>query len=216
VKVVAIADTHGTLPAPSQIPPCDVLLHCGDIAPEFDSRIGYDPDLMRARQMEWLRDDYALWEEQVPAKYILGTPGNHDWFSHMSAVNRTQLFVDAGITVKGKTFWFTPWIAPRGPWNYQLDRAGRKSRYFDIPKNLHVLVSHAPAHRVMDMTYTREESGCPELRQAILNKRPHHFCFGHIHEGQRWGREKDLGRTKCHHASLFLYNKDWKPIEFEI
>src|SRR5579872_1687049 len=122
MHIVAISDMHGRLP---KIPPCDVLLIGGDTAPEASPGgiTIYDPDLIRLEQEHWFNRDYRPWEEQVPAKHILATTGNHDWFTHLNDSFKTRLFIDAGCEIDGKSFYFMPWVPLFGPWNYMLDRA---------------------------------------------------------------------------------------------
>lgn len=211
MKIVAMSDLHGRLPA---VPECDVLLIAGDICPNFC----YDTGRDRLRQMEWLRDKYATWEETVPAKSIFVTPGNHDWFAGMSAVNRSKMFIDEGVDVlqDGRLFrfWFSPWIPPIGHWNYCQPRDRRKEFFAQIPENLDVLVTHGPAHRVLDYSWSNEPCGCPELRQAIYQKKPKFHMFGHIHEGQRHTRHTKLGET--HMFNVAMFGDDWQPVTIEI
>src|SRR5262249_33524902 len=68
MKVVAVSDLHGNLPA---IPPCDLLLLAGDITPVRDHRL--------AHQAEWLDTTFRAWLNQVPARKVIGVAGNHDF-----------------------------------------------------------------------------------------------------------------------------------------
>lgn len=205
MKIIAVADLHGALP---EIPPCDVLLLCGDNAPDMHGpATANDPDLMRVKQMQWFSFDYADWEKRVPAKHIFLTPGNHDWYVRLPEHLRTRMFVDDGISIPNEfgvdiSFWFTPWVSPCGDWNYLMTRGRRKEAFNEIPPRVDVLVAHSPAHRVGDRNKDGERIGCPELRQAIQNKKPRHVFFGHCHEGYRDGRHYQLGDTHLWHASL--------------
>lgn len=212
LKFVAVADLHGELP---DIPECDVLLIAGDICPDFSRlRTGGDPNIMGIMQRQWLRDEYADWEEHVPATHILATPGNHDWIAAFPVSCRSLMFIDEGTTINGVSFWFTPWIVPVADWNYELPRDQRKDRFAEIPQHLDVLVSHSPAYDVGDVTYSNIKAGCPELRAAIYDKKPKHHVFGHIHEGQRYGKTYQLGATTVHHASQ--WGDGWSPTMFEV
>lgn len=206
MRVVAIADIHGKLPL---IPECDVLLIAGDLAPDF----GWDPDLARLRQIEWLKSDYAEWEQQVPAKHILIVPGNHDWFVGLPRGLRSKLFIDEGCEIDGIKFWFSPWIPPVGCWNFMADRERRKQRFNQIPPHVDVLVVHGPPHKVQDVSYSGENCGCPELRSAIWNKKPRFVVFGHIHEGRRQEAVM-LGNAVCWNVSVACRGSE--PREFEV
>lgn len=210
MKVVCVADLHGRLP---EIPECDVLVIAGDICPDVE-RVYWDADLSRAGQTQWLADEYYLWEQQVPAREIFATPGNHDWVSKFPENCRSKMFVDETVEFEEKKFYFTPWVSNCGDWNYILDRSRRKGMFAYIPYKLDLLVMHAPAFGVGDMTYSNEPAGCPEMRAAIQQKQPRYATFGHIHEGQRYGREFRLGGTKLFHASM--WGESWTPISLTI
>jgi Icc-related predicted phosphoesterase len=211
MRVIAISDLHGTLP---KIPECDVLVIAGDICPDFHRRAMYDPELMRIEQRRWLLEDYAKWEEVVPAKRILCTPGNHDWTADMPHGLKSEMYIDQLVEVDGKRFWFTPWSPLFYDWNFMLPRGERKVRFADIPKGLDVLVSHAPPHNCLDQTYAGDRAGCPELRLAIYLARPRYVVCGHIHEGQRFGCFQMIGPSMVTNVAMF--GPDWVPTVLDI
>ena len=67
LKIVAISDQHGLLPA---IPPCDLLLIAGDITPVKNHDLLY--------QSHWLNTDFRYWLKSLPAEQIVYIAGNHD------------------------------------------------------------------------------------------------------------------------------------------
>jgi len=208
--ICAISDLHGRFPV---IPPCDVLLIAGDICPDMHRRACNDVEIMRAEQTRWLNDEYYEWEQTLPTRHIFATFGNHDWVVRMPRHVNTRLFIDEAWEHDGKRFYFTPWVAHCGDWNFQLDRAGRKVRFADIPAGLDVLVAHSPAHGVMDKAYNGDVCGCPELRQMVQIQKPKVMVHGHIHEGQRWGKHMALGKTSVYNVSMW---GDWSPTTFVI
>jgi hypothetical protein len=127
---------------------------------------------------------------------------------------RSKMLIDEAALFECKFFWFTPWVAHCGDWNYQQSRDQRRYRFESIPYKLDVLVHHMPAQGVGDLTYSCESVGCLELRAAIQKKQPRHSVFGHIHEGLRHGQEYRLGGTVMHHASM--WGDKWKPVTFDI
>lgn len=214
--MVSIADLHGALPGLrglAPIPECDVLLIAGDFCAEFTRM--WDPDIMRMRQTQWLMYEFAAWEQTVPAKHILITPGNHDWIMELPSGCRSRFFIDDGCEIDGKKFWFTPWVSPIGSWNYLLPRDHRKAQFAMIPAGLDVLVSHGPAHKVLDRAYNGDDAGCPELRLAIYRAKPKFCVFGHIHEGQAHGNMAVLGDTVMRNVALWQIER-WKPVKFDI
>ncbi len=173
----------------------------------------FDPDLMRSEQMLWLQSDFYEWERSVPASVILATPGNHDWINKIPDHLKTKLYVDELVEIQGRRFYFSPWVNHCGDWNYQKNRAERKGIFAYIPSKLDVLACHSPAYDVLDKAYGDEPLGCPELRREIYDKQPKNFVFGHIHEGQRYGRIATLGKTLCYNVAMW---GDWSPIQFEV
>jgi Icc-related predicted phosphoesterase len=199
MKLCAIADLHGRLPA---VEPCDVLLLAGDVCPDLFGLPWGDPSITRVRQEEWLRDVYAPWEAEIPARHILMTPGNHDWISRLPEGLRTVMMIDAGCTIEGLNFWATPWIEEIGFWNYQAPRAYRREAFAEIPVGLDVLIAHSPAFGVLDKTYGGDHAGCPELRSAVYRAQPRVMVHGHIHEGRRWNSAAHLGPTRVYNVAM--------------
>jgi Icc-related predicted phosphoesterase len=219
VKICAVADLHGRLP---EIPECDVLVIAGDICPDIEG-VGWDHDIMVKRQMEWLADEYYEWELTLPTKKILVTPGNHDWVNTFPSHCRSQMFIDKGLRLEEdwdsrkqtcKTFWFTPWVGFCGAWNYVATRDVQRYYFENIPPKLDLLVTHSPAHDCGDKTYGNEPVGSYEMRDIILRRQPKRVVFGHIHEGQRYGKDYRLGDSKLHHCSM--WGDAWKPTVFDI
>jgi predicted phosphodiesterase len=63
MKISLISDTH-TLHREVDVPPCEILIHAGDIC--FMGRSARD------------LDDFAEWLSEQPAQYRVIVPGNHD------------------------------------------------------------------------------------------------------------------------------------------
>jgi Icc-related predicted phosphoesterase len=215
MKIMAIADLHGRLPDLSIYGSFDCLLIAGDFCADLCSP--WDYGVMRARQMEWLETSYARWEQRVPARHILVTPGNHDWVERLPDGLRSRMLIDEEWEVDGVRFWLTPWVSPICDWNYMLERGPRKERFALIPEGLDMLVSHSPAHGVLDVAYNGEACGCPELRQAIYRAQPKHCVFGHIHEGRRHkmpSLDESIGNCLMHNVAM--WGRDWQPTMIEL
>jgi Icc-related predicted phosphoesterase len=216
MRCCAVSDLHGRLPA---IPECDVLLIAGDVCPdEYPAKTrytGWDPELAELEQTNWLKSEYAAWEQTVPAQHILATFGNHDWVTSGPEGLKTQFFIDEEHVIGAARFYFTPWVSIIGNWNFQLDRERRKTRFEEIPSKLDVLVAHSPAHDVLDKVYGAygEHAGCPELRRVVQQRQPRFMVHGHIHEGQRYGNRAQLGNTTVYNVAMW---GEWTPTVFEI
>jgi Icc-related predicted phosphoesterase len=213
MQVCAISDLHGRLP---QLPDCDAVVIAGDVCPDHERRGYYDHDLMRESQTDWLMNDFAEWEQTWPASVVHcgATWGNHDWVTAFPANCRMTAHVDELVLFDDKKVWFTPWVSPCGAWNYQMCREQRAKRFADIPYKVDLLVMHGPAYDCGDLTYSNDSVGCREMRAVIQQKQPRFVVFGHIHEGQRYGREFRLGGSKCFNVAM--WGAKWEPLVIEL
>lgn len=211
---MACSDLHGWLNF--QVPRCDVLVIAGDLAPDAPNGLWQDPYFSKLFQDQWLADEYFQWEQSINADRIVFVPGNHDRFGAFPTTFRTEFLIDAGVTIQDMSFWFSPWVPQiNGMWNYELDPVRRADRFNLIPEHVDVLVTHAPAKWCLDSTYSKENAGCAILTEQVKLKGPRYHLFGHIHEGQRYGREKNLfGRTTSINCARFLAK--WKPVVIDL
>ena|ERR1700722_6609222 len=90
--------------------------------------------------------------------------------------------------------------------------AERAWHWSAIPNDLDILVTHGPPYRVLDCPPGEtHHGGDPELRAAVIRKRPRLHVFGHVHSayGMRPTR-----RTLFVNAALFgeLGDLDKEPI----
>jgi Icc-related predicted phosphoesterase len=102
------------------------------------------------------------------------------------------------------------------PWAFNVPR-GKLAKFWDqIPCGLDILVTHGPAHRILDQSIPpgiprlarwedeelsggSDHLGCEELLAAVNLTKPRVHLFGHIHSGYGARQNKC---TKFHHASL--------------
>ena len=91
-----------------------------------------------------------------------------------------------------------------------------------IPGNTDILITHGPAHGMLDWVPNGQRVGCEDLFQRIMDIQPKIHVCGHIHTG--YGHYFD-GHTHYFNASLlnerYLYSQtpwkvEWNPITNEI
>jgi hypothetical protein len=195
MKIVAISDQHGVLPA---IPPCDLLLIAGDVCPVTNHGIDF--------QANWLDTEFRGWLRSLTqVQHIVGIAGNHDFvFEQLPELVPRDLpwtyLQDELAEVAGLRIWGTPWQ----PWFFDWAFNGRpdelKQKWALMPDALDVIMVHGPPHGYGDAVPrgggVMEHTGCPHLLRRIEEIRPRLVVYGHIHEG----------RGEFHHGSTILAN----------
>lgn len=226
MKVVAISDLHGLLPV---IPECDILLIAGDICPHFDRPVGGAGDIFG--QSYWLRHDFEEWLDNVPAKEVCATWGNHDWIGEkrpdMVPKLRWHLLNDQGAEVLGVKVWGTPWQPYFHGWAFNAPpplypdgEAFLKKKYDLIPDDTDIIISHGPPRGFGDVTHDGRPTGSEALKDAIMRIKPKLSVAGHIHIGrgvweiERGNMPKGIIANVC--VLDEAYRLVHKPMEFEI
>lgn len=175
VKIIATSDLHGRLP---QISACDLLLICGDICPDVSS----------LHQAKWLDEVFRNWLEKLPAKEIVCIAGNHDRIFEQARhlVPKEMKFhylQDNTIELYGLKIYGTPWQLPFwGVFNLSDDEL--EEQYSIIPKDIDILMSHAPPYGIFDEVPRGAEqfhTGSIALRKKVFEVNPQLFVCGHIH-----------------------------------
>ena len=169
MRICIISDTH-ELESEVEIPPCSLLIHCGDW-----SFFGKNVKAMD-RFNDWLGDQ--------PAEYKVVTCGNHEfpveaepekWRRRLS---NALLLLNESVTLGGVKLWASPTTSLDGGAFGMSDEADRDRLYATIPPDTDILVTHAAPLGVLDCG-----RGCPALRRAVIRLKPRLHCFGHIHGG---------------------------------
>ncbi|KZS99185.1 Metallo-dependent phosphatase [Sistotremastrum niveocremeum HHB9708] len=194
-RFVCISDTHsGRFP----VPPGDILLHAGDL-----SSWGQVHQLQTTT--EWLAS------LPHPHKILVG--GNHDLcldpqctdespsgegWDHRAALElvRGEKAVQAGLiyldhqscNVTTRDREWRVYGSPSSPMHLSgafqyIGSAQAEEVCQKIPTDTEILITHTPAHRVLDLTSKGKHAGCQFLtkRMASLADCKLHVC-GHIHE----------------------------------
>lgn len=177
MRIVCISDTHG-LHDTIDVPPCDLLLHSGDM-----SRNG------SARQIT----EFCQWFAVQPAKYRVLIAGNHDFLFQKNAARAAEILAefpiiylqDSGTFIDDIHIWGSPWQPWFFDWAFNLrTEAELAAVWGKIPESTNILLTHGPPYGIMDRVVDGRRVGCKALLeryQTLPNLRLH--TFGHIHEG---------------------------------
>jgi hypothetical protein len=162
-----ISDTH-SLESELIIPPCDLLVHCGDW-----SFFGKSEKAM---------DRFLEWFAEQPARHRVLTCGNHEYPVEADPdkwrrrVRNGTLLLNESITIEGIKLWASPTTPLYGGAFGMSSEADRERLYATIPNDTDILITHGPAQGILD-----GGQGCPALRRAVIRVKPRLHCFGHVH-----------------------------------
>jgi len=210
--LVCISDTHGAH-ASVVLPAGDILIHAGDVTAH-----GTENDLIA----------FLDWFGSCDFRHRVFVAGNHDSFPERSPTRTARLAREAGViwlndtgcNLNGVSFWGSP-ITPRFQnWAFMRDPgADIEAHWNRIPAHVDVLITHGPAHGILDEVERPggliENTGCPSLLAALDRVRPSVHLFGHIHEG--YGL---VERAGIRHYNISTMNQGYRianaPVVVEI
>lgn len=234
MKVAVISDLHGNLPIyPSPywegIEECELLLICGDILP-----LRMQTDMLESRL--WLTEEFKPWAASLPVEQVFFIAGNHDfWFerndlpahqifsSHDKVRYLKNEFDDYLSTQDSKVYriFGTPYCHIFGNWAFMRDEETLAKKFNQIPGNVDILLSHDAPYGTSDICFegfsaSKGHIGCPELRDAILEKKPKYCFHGHLHSSNHG--EEVLGETKVYNTSVLneSYELVYEPLIIRI
>lgn len=218
MKVAAISDLHGMLPLyPSDywkdLNDCEILFICGDILP---LRIQFD----MVESKRWLIEEFKMWASDLPVEKVYIIAGNHDaWFERNDVLAHgifskydkvTYLkneYVDYISNQDSKVYriFGTPYCHIFGNWPFMRDEETLAKKFSQIPGNVDILISHDAPYGTSDICFEGWAAdglhkGCPELRDAIIEKKPKWNVKGHLHSTNR--EIEILGETKVVSCSI--------------
>lgn len=188
MKVVAVSDLHGYLPA---IEPCDLLILAGDLCPNFSGNHEKD----RLRQAAWLASHLRPWLAENPVRQTVAIWGNHDFVGQRADLIpkglNWVLLNDQGFEFQGLKIWGTPWTPTFFNWAFMQDEDALEKRWEKIPAALDILVSHGPPYGYCDGLRESggriKRCGSKALLEAVSRTNPAHLICGHIHDGRGEG-----------------------------
>jgi Icc-related predicted phosphoesterase len=190
VRVVAMSDLHGYLPAVEDIPTsAQLLLIGGDVCPLQD----HSP----SAQYLWLRNEFAPWLEELQARgtVVAGVAGNHDFIFaadvdadvQVPMLNWTYLQDSEAEPCRLRVYG-TPWIPHMGgSWVFQAPKSFGgdflANRFGAIPEDIDVVISHGPPYGLRDVELGGGHIGSRALTTTLKRVQPRLLVCGHVHEG---------------------------------
>lgn len=203
LRLIVISDTHDRHFLLEDLPPCDILIHCGDI-------------LMKGRRAS---EQYALqkyqefneWIGRQPARHKLVIAGNHDYhlelwpaeFVRSSVLTHARYVCNEGLEVEGLRIFASPLSS--GTSNnraFQSDdflyaTVAKYREECDRLGGIDLLVTHSVSEDLLDVT-------CPQMM----------YIFGHVHEyyGLRlWptSRKRDRSTPEASRESVSIMKDTW-------
>jgi len=139
-------------------------------------------------------DDFLLWYSELPGyDYRILIPGNHEtmvekdpemFFRTCKELNLIGL-IDQEVVINGVKFYGSPWTPMFYNWAFMKEDYLLDMYWDKIPKDTNVLITHGPAHGILDGVIhygVGECVGSYTLSDAIdgLKELKIH-TFGHIH-----------------------------------
>ena len=198
VRVVVVSDTHGQHEQ-VEVPPGDLLVHCGDW-----TRSSSSPSIGEYRR-------FAAWLAAQPHAAKVVVAGNKEVYMDTATCTRYKerplsevlevqaLLLEAqGITyLQDSGFqyakeglellvWGSPWTVRNGrPGKaFQVEAEELGGRWEEVPEGVDILVTHSPAQGRLDRTEQGVAAGCRRLREVVDRVGPLLHLCGHIHEGR--------------------------------
>ena len=233
MKICSISDLHGNLEKyPSDywkgLDECEILFICGDIIP-LDIQTNMDASKI------WLIYEFKSWALELPVEKIYFIPGNHDYlferykkeakelfplYDKVSLLNNEYTEYLSKDFIKYRIFG-TPYCHKFGNWAFMMSEEILKQKFSIIPEDIDILISHDAPFGTSDICYESSYNphthlGCPELRDAILEKNPKLCLHGHLHSSNH--KEEILGNTKVYNTSILneQYNIAYTPLYLDI
>lgn len=223
MKIIAISDLHGQLPAIHGM--FDTLCICGDIVP-----LTIQKNITEC--INWIKQKFIPWCTSIDCSNILLVGGNHDYIfdlwdkedinNYLFKNTKIHYLEDDSIIIDSISFYGTPACKQFGNWAFMHSDRELKTIYTGIPDNIDVLLTHDAPYGVSDICeqdlpwVSKDHIGNKELREVIINKKPKYNLHGHLHSSNH--NMELLENTKVYNVSLLneQYRIAYKPLELEL
>jgi Icc-related predicted phosphoesterase len=136
--------------------------------------------------------DFCTWFENLPHKYKIFVPGNHDTSFEKGFVKKENFpgimfLVNEEIIIEGIKIYGSPMTPSFGHgWAYNCVRNKIEKYWNMIPKDTDILITHGPPMGIMDITLEYKglykQVGCKVLKNKVLEIQPKYHIFGHLHD----------------------------------
>jgi len=228
MKIWLISDTHlshGSLKVPDNV---DMVIHSGD-GPDHN-----DPSINSNQAL-----DFFEWFSNLPIKYKIYVPGNHDTAQEYGLVTipeNVHCLIQKYVIIEGIKIWGSPYTPRFFDWAYNVDRDKLGNYFGKIPKDVDILATHSPPKGILDLCINRasnfeiEHPGCEFLTKLLWNKTisPYVHVFGHLHETGGYTTMLNFSKTTFVNASCvvnpnhgikchgYIYDWDTKTISLNV
>lgn len=198
LKVAHISDTHCSpfSGAISELGEIDVLVHSGDAT-------------FRGSHSELVPFFSELNYIATRIPHVIFTPGNHDrsfetkikkverWADDIGGLApNVHILIERAISIEGYLFYGHPYTPAFFDWAFNYERRSSEAVgvYKRVPREVDVLITHGPPHKILDRTVITDENvGCEVFSSHVFTLPDIKLCcFGHIHEGYGSTRIDDI------------------------
>jgi Icc-related predicted phosphoesterase len=200
-KITFLSDTHNKhLEVDKHIPASDIYIHSGDFT-------------LTGTPEEAL--NFIKWYEKLQGINIL-VAGNHDFCmeskepSVMKAISKSSIVYlqDASFQVGDLKIYGSPWQPKFLDWAFNRSFPERMELFKTIPKDVDILVTHAPPYGTLDVLERGEHVGDEALERTMLENSisPILHSFGHIHSSYGYIRKRGtMYVNACNLDERYLY-----------
>jgi len=179
-KIVFISDTHNkhnyltSKGMGNILGSGDVLVHSGDC-----TSMGKSHEIKNF--LDWFSNTDFTHKIFIAGNHDFGFELNHDIADEYKEKGVHYLF-DSGVEIDGIKFYGSPWQPEFYDWAFNLPRGEKLAeKWAKIPGNTDILITHGPAHGMLDWTMTGQRVGCEDLFHRIMEVQPKIHVCGHIH-----------------------------------
>lgn len=167
MRILVISDTHNQHDQ-LVLPDADMIIHCGDAT-------------NKSSFAELL--SFSEWFKNLPYKYKIFVPGNHDWFCFSNGYYLVKQWLSPDVH-----FLIADYIEIEGLKIFGSAKEG----YEKCPEDIDILITHEPPNAILDelppfSRFNNEPlplfmGDLNLLNEVIERIRPKYHLFGHIHE----------------------------------